>query len=298
MKPNQVSNVVNKSQCVEQATAQNEDDDHDNSGRAATDKGLKDHPEPVHNDDEIELDLTDEDIVEPEKVTTQAEIPPKLPSAVKSGIEDTGAAQDSKESPGGIRNRKTRFLALDKCLPGRAFLQLMEIAPFDGGKVDRPLSLEYDPEWLAIVKVFADMLVLDDPHAIVPSDEGEEFYRPLISEEETWVDVNLVQQGKMRVPENFERTAPTFDPNQGVNVQGQPREYNNPQTQTFCELLQIANPFHSTEEEISARAQVGPRPSSAKPNGGWRGRGRSRGGFRGSRGGTSGRGSARGWGRG
>lgn len=54
---------------------------------------------------------------------------------------------------------KTDFLALDKCLPGRRHMRIIDIpvktddASGANGK-DRkgPLRLEYDPEWLAIIK--------------------------------------------------------------------------------------------------------------------------------------------------
>ncbi|KAL9079552.1 MAG: hypothetical protein Q9157_001549 [Trypethelium eluteriae] len=286
--------------------------------------------QPLRNDDEIDLDMGEEEeapahaseepeVSDREKDARQAavldsdqnsaknashssgmmasdipaDIRAQLPAAFSSRMDN----QKSIEPPAEIRNSTTRFLALDKCLPRRDFLQLMEIAPLHEEKLERSVGLEYDKEWLGIVRVFADKLIVGDPSASVAPDEGQEFYRPLIAKEEAWVEENLVQTGKMSVPHNFERTAPIFDPAQGTRVKGQPREFSNPQTKAFCELLQIANPFHATDEEILARAEAGPRPNTARPDGGGRWRGSSRGGFgRGQdrRGGMRGRGSARG----
>ncbi|KAI5292834.1 hypothetical protein KEM52_006032 [Ascosphaera acerosa] len=46
----------------------------------------------------------------------------------------------------------------------------------------------------------------------------------------------------------------------GMDVQEQPREFTNPQTAAFCDLLQISNAFDLSEEERQARREAGPRP--------------------------------------
>ena len=275
------------------------DTESDNQGGPMVEGGVIDRP--AKNPDEIDLDLSDEDVGEPnqeakmeyESVNGERAVSDSGDkNSIRDNLDSSGVdlltasksrqdaeiTQDSTEAATGIWNRTTRFLALDKCLPKRDFLQLLGIASLSGEEAKRPLSLEYDKEWLAIVRVFADDLVLGNPSAFVEPDKGEAFYRPLIIKEEAWVEENLVQTGRMGIPDNFERTAPQFDPIQGTKVKGQPREYSNPQTTAFCDLLQIPNPFHTTEEEITARARAGPRPSMPQAE---RGGGRERGSFRG-----------------
>ena len=62
-----------------------------------------------------------------------------------------------------------------------------------------------------------------------------------LQKEEEWINNHIVEHDKLKVPENFDITAPIHDPSQGHNVSGMPREYNNPQTQTFCDLIDIKN---------------------------------------------------------
>ncbi|KAI4727578.1 hypothetical protein E4T49_04644 [Aureobasidium sp. EXF-10728] len=204
--------------------------------------------------------------------------------------------------PPGITNTKTNFLALDKCLPNRDFLQVLSMPAISdpNASFERPLQLEYDKEWLAITRVFASELTLGgDPTTRAPPDLGESHYLPLISASETWIDEHVKD---MTIPQNFEITAPVFDAKAGIHVQGAPKEYTNKQTSRFCDLLGIANPFDITEEEREERMRVGPRPEEQRRDGGFRGgRGGGREGGRGrgnGRGGRGGGGRGRGRGRG
>jgi len=246
------------------------------------------------NDDEIDLDLSDD--AEPEKpavvddstkVKRDAHEVPQdirslLPASFSRPVVESAPALPF---PLEITNKTTNFLALDKCLPNRHFLQLLEIPPHEDGDYTRPLRLEYDHEWLAITRVFATDLTVGDPGAQVPTDRGDAYYRPLVEKEMQWVEENIVKPGKMTIPEDFAQTAPLYDPATGIHVQGTPQEYSNPHTQTFCDLLQIANPFHASDEARVQMMHQGPRPESERSD---RGRGGHRG--RGGRGGGRGRG--------
>lgn len=201
-----------------------------------------------------------------------------------------------------INNTTTRFLALDKPLPNRDFLQLLEL-PQQIDDDALPLVLKYDPEYLAIRRTFAlnEPLQLGDLSARVPPDKGRAHYARLIDAERAWVDEHIVSAGKDTIPENFSRTAPVYDAAKGLNTGEGPREYDNPQTGAFCETLGIPNPFFAEEEEREERLAKGPRVEDGGEGrgrgGGGRGRGRG-GGRGGSRGGGRGFGGGRARGRG
>ncbi|KAL4780994.1 lariat debranching enzyme, C-terminal domain-containing protein [Aspergillus varians] len=283
--------------------------------------------QPVKNSDEIDLDLDSDQeqqtttaqpptpkattenttsnpkIVTPPPVSQSAQsevsedLRKQLPSSFFAPQPTPQVAAIKAPFPKAITNTTTNFLALDKCLPKREFLQLVEInavSDTDGAQLQRPFHLAYDKEWLAITRVFAGDLQLGDPAAKPPSDKGQATYQPLIEEEEKWVEEHIVKPGKLAVPENFTLTAPVYDPEIPVTTDQQPPEYNNPQTAAFCELVGIENKFHLTDEERDARMATGPRPCD--PPTGRRGRGGY--GGRGGGGGSRGRGRGRGYGRG
>lgn len=285
----------------------------------------------VKNSDEIDLDLSSDDgsptqdnttgdaTSEQRVATSNAHAIPNAetntPAASTQSLkqdqprEDEGVSEDLRQQlpasfqrpstvvhdplPEAISNTTTEFLALDKCLPGRQFLQLVEfsaISDQEGVQQDRPYRLQYDKEWLAITRVFADDLTLGDPNARVPLDKGDQHYRQRIMEEEKWIEEHVVKAGKMTVPENFTITAPVYDPSVPITNTVMPQEYNNPQTAEFCNLIGIPNKFYLTDEERQARMAAGPRPDTDRNSH----RGRPGGGGRFGRSGGRGRGG--GWG--
>lgn len=258
------------------------------------------------NDAEIDLDMDDDDATSLPIKTPAGNAQPsskpdasEVPEDVRQLLPDSFARPKAEKTPTlpfpeDITNKTTHFLALDKCLPKRSFLQLLNITPHVATDIQRPLKLQYDQEWLAITRVFAHELQVGDPFAQVPADKGDATYRPLIEKEMQWVEDNVIQPGKMTIPDDFEQTAPIYQAQLGIHVQDAPKEYSNPHTQTFCDLLQIPNPFHASEEERSQLMHSGPRPEQQRSNrggSGHRGRGRGRGAGHGrGRGGGGGRG--------
>lgn len=202
--------------------------------------------------------------------------------------------------PGDITNKATRFLALGKLEKGYAndFLQLLEIEPYDNKKTKAiecgppPYELEYDPEWLAITRVFAPELELGgSSRDKVSANHGETFYRERILEEEKWVQDNIVSKHLLKVPKNFTvQTEPQdWDMLSNKEKNTMPRELTNPQTSEFCKLVGIPNPFDISEEERDARMAQGPARDDWQQAGRDRGRGGNRG-NRGNRGSRCGRG--------
>ena len=72
--------------------------------------------------------------------------------------------KDNKDHPANS-STSTKFLALDKVQPGRDFLQIIEIIPT---KRDVKLSLEYDPEWLAILRKTHNLLTTQKNNVNMP----------------------------------------------------------------------------------------------------------------------------------
>lgn len=210
-----------------------------------------------------------------------------------------------------ITNTQVSFLALSKVEPGKEFLQLLEIAPYQDPNVDtleprqpvnRPVKLSYDPEWLAILRVFAPELELDctskpiSATSPVPPHLGDSHYRRRILEETEWIEENIVKNAGLEIPENFEITA-TQDSNWNEKI---PVECTNAQTSTFCDLIGISNAFDISLDERQARMSAGPPPEQSwKENFGISSQdGSGRGGSRGGRGFGTSRGNNRGRGRG
>lgn len=64
----------------------------------------------------------------------------------------------------------TKFLALDKCLPKRRFLQLIDI-PHDESK---KIELNYDLEWLTILFLTNHLLNVKNTLTFMPGPNGSE----------------------------------------------------------------------------------------------------------------------------
>ncbi|KAG6860936.1 hypothetical protein C0995_005766 [Termitomyces sp. Mi166 len=158
----------------------------------------------------------------------------------------------------------TKFLALDKCLPRRKFLEVLDIPcpAFDTAKqfVRRPKpEISFDPHWLAITRAFHPTLSLSHEQAPLP-DEAEA--RASVERELQWVNKHVPKKlkGKWAVEgcQKFVRTASPIPPRKTGRMKPgipAPLAYTNPQTVALCDLLEIPNKINP---RLTGKTEVPP----------------------------------------
>lgn len=122
----------------------------------------------------------------------------------------------------------TKFLALDKCLPGRRFLQIIEIESEPG-----PYEIQYDEEWLAITRQFNPVFPVTNRRAYFGY-RGVQFN---MQECRQWVSNKLQTRGAK--PFEFVRTVPCYNPSQSVSNGSFMGYSRNPQTEAFLQFLEL-----------------------------------------------------------
>ena len=131
------------------------------------------------------------------------------------------AAVVEHEGGPGEEKTQTKFLSLDKCIPGRHYLQWVEFPDADG-----PKAFSYDAEWLSI------LAQAPEPH----EDASTQCRRP------TSEDVARTLErfrGDLTIPENFTMTAPPHDPAVARSGAMPTALLENPQTVTLLRKLGI-----------------------------------------------------------
>ncbi|KAI3849251.1 hypothetical protein MKX03_001650, partial [Papaver bracteatum] len=143
----------------------------------------------------------------------------------------------------------TKFLVLDKCLPGRKSLQILEIDSEHG-----PYEIHYDEEWLAITrKLTPSFLYPETPHVWGVNPQ-------LDLQDREGIQSKLKTRGPK--PFDFVQTVPPYDPNQStssVSCSGQSR---NPQTVSLLQFLELPYLLDATEE--SRESKLGHIPFSSE----------------------------------
>ena len=140
----------------------------------------------------------------------------------------------------------TKFLALDKCLPRRQFLQVVDFGP-----TDAPSELFYDPEWLAITQLTDALNNATSCVTVLPNFEEASKFK--IDKEAIIKEAFQKFGNPPKVPENFVLTSPPFNSLETSKTKMQQvLPIINPQTEAFCTKLGIKNPCYSEEQSLQA----------------------------------------------
>ena len=133
--------------------------------------------------------------------------------------------------------RVTKFLALDKCLPKRKFLQILEVEH----NPDLPLKLHYDLEWLTILYLTNHLLSVKHGIHYMPGQYGNSrwIFTPSADEK-----ANVLKKFNchLEIPLNFTQTVKPYNPDASdVSIES-PKLLINNQTTQFCDVLGIDDP--------------------------------------------------------
>ncbi|XP_048454679.1 lariat debranching enzyme [Rhincodon typus] len=125
--------------------------------------------------------------------------------------------------------KATKFLALDKCLPHRDFLQIVEIEHDPNASE----HLEYDSEWLAILKATNDLINVTSKSWNMPENNSLHAKWDYSVSEEDIKELLEEQANNLQIPCNFSQIAPVYDPAHPQRSR-EPIHVINPQTTEFC----------------------------------------------------------------
>nr|XP_019536798.2 LOW QUALITY PROTEIN: lariat debranching enzyme-like [Aedes albopictus] len=158
----------------------------------------------------------------------------------------------------------TKFLALDKCLPKRRFLQVLDIESEE--KTDG-VELCYDLEWLTVLQLTNHLISVRGSNGYMPGEGGDERFNFTPTEAEKKAVLDRFQND-LRIPQNFTRIVEPYNPTvkQDFDLVEQPKAFVNPQTTEFCDKLNIDDPLRlvmlMTGHSLNTSTYVDLTPSS------------------------------------
>lgn len=179
----------------------------------------------------------------------------KTPSTTQFLAPESSSCQNALPD---LTELMTQFLSLDKCLPRRQYLSILHIP--DAGShdtkndADVDCKLEYDPEWLAIIRKTHHLAASSHPHRV----QLPQMIQSVTAADVAWVNKRIGED--LTIPENFTPTLPQKY-NEQTHRQVQPPplpRMGNPQTDSFLEMLQLE---HLPNLTIPYRAEKGPHTS-------------------------------------
>lgn len=219
----------------------------------------------VTNSSEIALDFDSEvklDIVLDVKLKPDPEIELDIDSGLKEvpqgsseiflDLEDTSnqgktarlalPETDREQKRRRTESSSTQFLALDKCLPGRKYIELVPIEPSTEHISSSDTNLYYDARAIAVNKVIEDFVqnnysqwISINPHDLLHLDRIKHLLDEL--EESVALEISKIDKLDLKVPINFKKIAPDSS-NKRVPLQYWP----NNQTQDYCQTFGVQIP--------------------------------------------------------